>query len=267
MTAWNKYHENLIKKWSVMAKTYSIMHSISSEYYNNLDKRLGIPVILLGAASASSIFTTSSESNNIWAYINGGMVLLMTGISGINRFLGTNEKLTKHTAVAFKYTEISMNIDTLLSFPRSDREETPKDFINKIKVSILEVREHAPDLPTWVISSYINKLDKSLVNTNTKINRSNELDNYDGLKQLNSWNSTDSPQKDPETHQNTPTTPTRNEYNIEIPCVKEHVVLINQNIGEDLYRMGKNIKQLEKLSSKLEIHNNSDTENEHIETN
>ena len=197
MTTWNKYQEGVLKKWSSMSKTYSTMHSIAAEYYSTWDKRLGIPVILLGAAATSSIFTTSAESdtNNIWAYINGGMVLLMTGISGVSKFLGTNEKKAKHTSASFKYTHISMNIDTLLSFPRKDREEQPRQFINEIKLAILEVREHTPDLPTGLVSDYIKKLDKSLTNTQTKVNRhtghrrNTSVDSHANLSKLNEWNS------------------------------------------------------------------------------
>jgi hypothetical protein len=168
MSNWNRYQESVLKKLSSMSKTYSTMHYISSEYYSKWDKILGIPVILLGAATAYSIFITSFESNNILTYINGGVVLLMTGISGV-RFLGTSKKHAKHTSAAFKYTHISMYIDTLLSFPRMDREEKPRQFINEIKLAMLEVRENAPDLPTRL--DYINKFDKSLTNTNTKANR------------------------------------------------------------------------------------------------
>lgn len=55
-----------------------------------------------------------------------------------------------------------MNIDTLLSFPRNDRHEDPRKFINEIKLAILEVREHSPDLPAWILTSYINKWIKQL---------------------------------------------------------------------------------------------------------
>lgn len=184
MTTWNSYHEDLLQKWSAMSKTYSIMHCVSSEYYNTWDKRLGIPVILLGAVASSSIFTTQNESNKIWTFVNGGMVLLMTGISGISKFLGINEKLSKHTSASFKYTQISMDIDTVLSFPRKERSENPREFINGIKTSILEIREHAPDLPTWVLSSYIDKLDKSLINIDTKINTGSEDENSENETKL-----------------------------------------------------------------------------------
>lgn len=77
MSSRDKYMENGLKKWSSTAKTYSIMHSISAQYYSTWNKRLGVPVILLGAAASSSIFTTSSKNDtvNIWSYISlEGMV-------------------------------------------------------------------------------------------------------------------------------------------------------------------------------------------------
>ena len=66
------------------------------------------------------------------------------------QIFGSYRKKAKHTSASFKYTNISMNIDTVLSFPRRDREEDPRQFINEIKMAILEVREHSPDLPTWL---------------------------------------------------------------------------------------------------------------------
>ena len=226
---WNEYNEDLIKKWSVMCKTYSIMHSISADYYNKLDRKLGIPVILLGAVSASSIFGTTSHTNEIWSYINGSLVLLMTGISGISKFLGTSDKFSKHTSASFKYTEISMNIDTLLSFPVSDREEKSRDFINLIKNSILEIREHSPEIPAWIKMSYIKTLDKSIIDTDTKINRTKKstpvidsnIDSYGSMTNIN---------------------------------IKE---LSDMHIDKDLETMGFNCELINIISKKLEEKSNS----------
>jgi hypothetical protein len=44
----------------------------------------------------------------------------------------------------------------LLSFTRNDKKEDPKK-INEIKFSILEVREHAPEIPLWIVSKYNNE--------------------------------------------------------------------------------------------------------------
>lgn len=209
--SFNKYQENILKKWSSMSKTYSTMHSISAEYYSAWDKRLGIPVIILGAVASSSIFSSSDNTSIEWDYINGAMVLLMTGISGISKFLGTHEKRAKHTSAAFKYTHIAMNIDTLLSFPRDDRVEDPRQFINEIKLSILEVREHSPDLPTWVVSGYINKMDKSITNTQTTVNRHQTSDQFENLRKINEWNNT------PDKHSTSPVSSSEKHTKRDVP--------------------------------------------------
>mgnify|MGYP003683542179 CR=1 FL=1 len=171
MTDWNSYQEDMLKRWSSMSKTYSNMHILAADHYNKWDKRLGLPVVLLGAISASSIFT--NIGNVEWTYVNGSLVLLMTGISAVSKFLGTNEKMSKHKSASFKYTKIAMTIDSLLSFPRHSRIDSPRDVINRMKLEILEVREHTPDLPIWIISNSINKFDKSITDTRTRVNNNN----------------------------------------------------------------------------------------------
>jgi hypothetical protein len=171
--SWNKYHEHLLKKWSQMSKTYSIMHSLCAQYYSKWNRRLGIPVVILGAVTASSIFgNTHTENSSYINYINGSLALFVTALSGINNFLGTSEKQVKHQTASFKYTSISMEIDTLLSFIRSDRSIGPQEFIREQKSRILEVRENVHEVLPWIMSEYLNKYDKSLTNVNSNINNS-----------------------------------------------------------------------------------------------
>ena len=61
--SWNRYHEQLLKKWSQISKTYSIMHSLCATYYSNWHKRLGIPVVIIGGITASSIFSSNKNDS------------------------------------------------------------------------------------------------------------------------------------------------------------------------------------------------------------
>jgi hypothetical protein len=174
---WNHYHEKLLKRWSQMAKTYSIMHSLTAQHFSRWDKRLGIPVVLLGTAASSSIFGSSDNGWSGMIFVNGGLVLLLTALSGITKFLGTAEKEVKHKIASFKYLSISMNIDTLLSFPRGEREIGPQEFITQEKEKILEIRDNLPEVKDSVMSTYLNKYDKTLISTKSKVNtteRSNQ---------------------------------------------------------------------------------------------
>jgi hypothetical protein len=156
---WNETHTKLLQKWSKKSKVYAIMHTVAAQHYTNWNKRLGVPVVILGAITASSIFSTSHQDSSATfqtrQLINGGLALSMTVLTGVNRFMGFAEKRVEHMMASMKHTKISMNIDTLLSFTYIDRSEGPDIFINKTKTMIFEVRENSPDLPTWVIHNFI----------------------------------------------------------------------------------------------------------------
>ena len=171
---YSKYHESLLKKWSEMSKTYSIMHSLCAEYYSDINKKLGIPVIVLGGITASSIFSSTNvheEYLDWWVYVNGGLALIVTALAGVQNFLGTQEKTLQHQNAAFKYTKIALDIDTLLSFKRDERQVSPQEFISISKTAILEIRENVPAVLPWVMADYLNKFDKTIISTRSKVNK------------------------------------------------------------------------------------------------
>jgi len=175
---WNEYHEELLKKWAEMSKTYNIIHSLCAQYYTTWNKRLGVPIIIIGGITASSILS-NKNSSLAWTYINGALALLMTVLSGVSNFLGIIEKINKHQTASFKYSKIAMDIDMVLSFGRSNRNISPDDFIQEIKISILNCRENAPEILPWIMADYINKLDKSITDTTSIVNNQNDQNDQD----------------------------------------------------------------------------------------
>lgn len=169
--SWNRYHEQLLKKWSQISKTYSIMHSLCATYYSNWHKRLGIPVVIIGGITASSIFSSNKQDSEAWTYINGGLALFVAALTGISSFVGTAEKTNKHQNASFKYTKIAMDIDTMLSFGRHERTQTPQEFIQEKKSNMLDIRENVPEVLTWVMNDYLKKFDKTLTDTKSKVNK------------------------------------------------------------------------------------------------
>lgn len=177
---WNSYHEDLIRKWAQTSKTYAIMHSLSATKYAKWDSWLGIPVVILGAITASSIFAASHTSSIEVQYANGCLALVAAGLTGVNRFLGYAEKQVKHQNANVKYTAISMEIDSILSFPRDGRTSTPQEFINAMRTSILEIRESSPEVISGIIEDYmVKRATKSLTRVKSKVNRSNVDDSQE----------------------------------------------------------------------------------------
>jgi len=174
---WNRYHENLLQKWAERSKTYSIMHSLCAQYYVKYHKRLGIPVVILGGITSSSIFSSNQEHYSmVWNYVNGVLSLLVAALIGISSFMNISEKITKHQTAAFKYTKIAMDIDELLSFGRQSRFSAPQSFIRARKSEMLDIRENAPEVLSWIMTRYIKKMNKSLTNVRSKVNKTSHGD-------------------------------------------------------------------------------------------
>ena len=49
-----------------------------------------------------------------------------------------------------------------------------EEFIQEKKADMLEIRENVPEVLPWVMNNYLEKFDKSLVDTNSKINKTPE---------------------------------------------------------------------------------------------
>ena len=170
---WQEYHERLLKNWSEQCKTYSILHILCANHYTKWNRRLGIPVLIIGCITTSSVFSTVQEYSVIWTYINGFLALSVTILAGINNFLNTNERTGKHQRASFKYTNIAMDIDSTLAFERREREVTPNQFIKAKKIQILEIRENLPNIIPSVIAKHIKSLDKTLFHPTSKVNSVN----------------------------------------------------------------------------------------------
>jgi hypothetical protein len=171
MSTWNEFTESLLRRWSKRCHTYSLLHSLSADYFSSWNKRLGIPLVVLGGATSSSIFASSQDSNHIMTYINGSLVFLMTGLIGVSKFLSLDENQVKHQSASFKYLSIVMNIDTILTFPRSERQYESQEFVSMMKSSILEVRENSPEVLSWIKADLIKNFDESLTKGKVQVNK------------------------------------------------------------------------------------------------
>lgn len=170
---WGLHHERLLRKWAETAKTMAVLHTSSSLYYDTLDKRLGVPLVILGAAVSSSIFLSGSHGSEALTLVNGGMSLVVVALTGIGRFLGLSELRVKHAAASNEYTSIAMNVDSVLSFPRMERSAGPEKTLDTTRQKIMDIKVHSPPVATWLFNDYLGKLTKSpLTRIRSQVNES-----------------------------------------------------------------------------------------------
>lgn len=173
---WDKYNENILKQWSLMAKTYTVMHLLAANYYDKLDKWIAVLLIILGAIATSSILSSYKSQNVHVSYFNGGVVFFTTILSGISKFANVAEKQNLHNSLSYKYNSISMHIDSLLTFTRDSREEDPHDFIDSIKTALIDAKKYSPGIPKWIIIGHMKSSKHTVVNKSTIIHHKD--DNY-----------------------------------------------------------------------------------------
>jgi hypothetical protein len=170
---WGLHHERLLRKWAETAKTMAVLHTSSSLYYDTWDKRLGVPLVILGAAVSSSIFLSGSHGSEALTLVNGGMSLVVVALTGIGRFLGLSELRVKHTAASNEYTFIAMNVDSVLSFPRMERSAGPEETLDTTRQKMMDIKVHSPPVATWLLNDYLGNLTKSpLTRIRSQVNES-----------------------------------------------------------------------------------------------
>lgn len=84
--------------------------------------------------------------------------------------------MTQHTAASFKYEKISTQIDTLLIFPRHDRQKEPEIFINETMATTLDIKENTPDVKCSILKKFIEDQQTGLADIAIKVNRSSPKD-------------------------------------------------------------------------------------------
>ena len=159
-----------MRKWAQCSKTYAIMHSVSAGKKESIRKGLGIPVILLGAITASSIFSTTEKQEWWWACINGGLALTLTALSGVSNFLDLEKSITGHKQAGVRYNELVLQMECMRSREAEQRED-PIPFMESMRKGMCDIRKDMISVSSSVIHTYMNRFDKTLVNTYVSVNR------------------------------------------------------------------------------------------------
>lgn len=160
----------------------ALLHVRSSTYYADWDRRLGIPMVVMGAVIASSIFISTNDPSGILSYANGAMTLVVTALTATGRFLGLAEIGQGHTAAAHKYNAIAMTIDSALAFARTDRPDAPQVIIDATRRSMLDIQDHAPEVSPWILKDSLRHFTKSaLTRIRSGVNTSNRCDSRSPL--------------------------------------------------------------------------------------
>jgi len=137
--------EDLLKSWQRMIRRTQLEHELASRYYERLNLKLGIPVVILSAIIGASIFGTLQQANYLWLKITTGFLSVTTVIlSSLQTFLGFGERAAGHKSAADRLGELAKEIQEVMVCGIGDGEV--KEFLSGLRSRWDAIAREAPTL-------------------------------------------------------------------------------------------------------------------------
>lgn len=154
---WHHQQELILKRWSEIGSSYRFLHDKAYNYYNTLNMRYAIPVIVISTITGTANFAQGSfpESWKTYVPLIIGFFNLSAGlITTIGQFLRVSELLEGHRSASVAYSKFSRNISVELSLPLKERTSSGTDFINKCRTELDKLIEQSPNIPQYAIDFF-----------------------------------------------------------------------------------------------------------------
>ena len=152
---WTHEVEEMIKQWGEDAQFSKILFEQSAHITSRYDKCLGIPLVIIGAVSASSIFI---DSDIIYVRIGIGCFgLVLVIMSAIAELTGYKADTVRYRNAATSYGEIVFDIQEQLARPREQRVNV-QDFVSRLKMSMRELKRTC-QIPSGIFKKYVKNID------------------------------------------------------------------------------------------------------------
>lgn len=148
-------YQTLANKWLQSAIRMQYLHFEAANYYETLNKELGIPTLVLSVVVGTSAFTNASGSiaalPTPWQYAIKGLILIV-GVSsavmtGMQTFLKFGDTAEKHRRAAKSFTGLRMDIEMLIADTSQQTAQVVGMRLEEIKKAYSTFANEAPEIP------------------------------------------------------------------------------------------------------------------------
>ena len=165
---WDENSENLVKSWGQAAQFYRLLNEQTAYVYHRRDRWFGIPVIVLGTVTTSTMFIQMDTCDNVKSIISGVLSLCCTLLTALGKFFSYHEMENLHNKNAQLYDSVVLDIQEQMCLPRSHREDAIT-FMHGIKRRMRELKQ-VSTIPQSVFKQYIQNVDHHFQNLGIDIN-------------------------------------------------------------------------------------------------
>lgn len=165
----------LLILWYHKSKLFYKCHRESADYYDNWNKMLGFPAILINIFSSTSLFANYHSITETFIIIIAASSLLSTMLSAAQNYFEFAKLKDQHAKLMIEYSKILFSIEKIIILVKNNEkyiiDETTMNSILNTFEKLRETFIHFPE-KIWKSNNnhYKNKLEKIDVNTSDSIN-------------------------------------------------------------------------------------------------
>jgi hypothetical protein len=143
--------DRVVSAWYRRARQSQLSHYVVAARYSALSRRLGVPSVLLSAATGTALFATLKDG---WAtptvQISLGCVSLLAAVlSALHTFLNYGQRADQHRAAASRYGAIRREMERYQAFPPAGPGSPAalSATLDALRGRLDEAAQLAPDVP------------------------------------------------------------------------------------------------------------------------
>jgi hypothetical protein len=165
----------LLLMWYHKSKLYYNCHRDTADYYDTLNKWLGLPAILINVFNTTSLFSNYQSINTIFILFIAILSLFSAMLTACQNYFEFNNQTQLHKKMMIEYSKILYSIEKIIILIKNDDSFIlNQDVMNTTLNSFEKLREifiHFPE-KIWIKNNNLfkSKLDDLDVNTSDSVN-------------------------------------------------------------------------------------------------
>ena len=98
----------LLERWYLTIRRTELEHALAARFYEKMNWKLGVPVVILTAIVGASVFATLEKTDLLWLKVATGLLsVLAVVLSSLQTFLGFGERAAAHKAAADRFGQLA----------------------------------------------------------------------------------------------------------------------------------------------------------------
>lgn len=177
-TEWSVEREHVLHQWHSHAELMGVLHDRAAQYFSQRARWFGLPILVLGAFTTSSLFAviSQSETSSALRFTVAITSFVVTALNAADRFLGYNRQRDEHLRSKLQYSGLAIDLSELLACPVAERADA-RQTVSALAKRMTQMNDVAPLLPESLLDTYSRQVEqevKRMIDLRPAVNRSLE---------------------------------------------------------------------------------------------